>query len=259
MEFITTKTQNHIVTITLNRPKALNAFNSQMLSELTEAVKAASGDPDNLVIILNSSIEKAFTAGGDIKEEVTLKPDTAFDFAQNGKACTMAIYNSPIPVICAIDGYALGGGMEIILAADITVATKAAKIGIPTINLGGIPGWGSTQLLPRLVGPSRAAEILLTGRTLSAEECYRLSIIEYLVENEELMDKVMELANLIVDKAPLAVRNMKKAIHEGLTLPLDDALLLESRLFADCYTSEDHEEALLAFLEKRPHKPYHFH
>ena len=148
--------------------------------------------------------------------------------------------------------------MEIILAADITVATKAAKIGIPTINLGGIPGWGSTQLLPRLVGPSRAAEILLTGRTLSAEECYRLSIIEYLVEKEELMDKVMELANLIVDKAPLAVRNMKKAIHEGLTLPLDDALLLESRLFADCYTSEDHEEALLAFLEKRPHKPYHF-
>ncbi len=258
MDFITSTSQNHIVTITLNRPKALNAFNSQMLSELTDAILTASKNPEHLVIILNSSIEKAFTAGGDIKEEVLLTPDTAYDFAERGKTCTMAIYNSPIPVICAVDGYALGGGMEIILASDITVATKNAKIGIPTINLGGIPGWGSTQLLPRLVGPSRAADILLTGRTLSAEECYNLHIIEYLVEKDQLMEKAMELANTITDKAPLAVRNMKKALHEGLSLPLADALNLESELFADCYKSEDHEEALRAFLEKRPHKPYHF-
>ncbi len=258
MEFITSTSQNHIVTITLNRPKALNAFNSQMLSELTDAILAAYENPEHLVIIINSSIEKAFTAGGDIKEEVLLTTDTAYDFAEHGKACTMAIYNSPIPVICAVDGYALGGGMEIILAADITVATKNAMVGIPTINLGGIPGWGSTQLLPRLVGPSRAADILLTGRTLSAEECYNLHIIEYLVEKEQLMEKAMELASTITDKAPLAVRNMKKALHEGLSLPLQDALNLESELFADCYKSEDHEEALRAFLEKRPHRPYHF-
>lgn len=258
MEFITSTSKDHIVTITLNRPKALNAFNSQMLSELTDAILAASENPEHLVIIINSSIEKAFTAGGDIKEEVLLTTDTAYDFAERGKACTMAIYNSPIPVICAVDGYALGGGMEIILAADITVATKNAMVGIPTINLGGIPGWGSTQLLPRLVGPSRAADILLTGRTLSAEECYNLHIIEYLVEKDQLMEKAMELASTITDKAPLAVRNMKKALHEGLSLPLQDALNLESELFADCYKSEDHEEALRAFLEKRPHKPYHF-
>ncbi len=258
MEFITSTSKDHIVTITLNRPKALNAFNSQMLLELTDAIWAASENPEHLVIIINSSIEKAFTAGGDIKEEVLLTTDTAYDFAERGKACTMSIYNSPIPVICAVDGYALGGGMEIILAADITVATKNAMVGIPTINLGGIPGWGSTQLLPRLVGPSRAADILLTGRTLSAEECYNLHIIEYLVEKDQLMEKAMELASTITDKAPLAVRNMKKALHEGLSLPLQDALNLESALFADCYKSEDHEEALRAFLEKRPHKPYHF-
>ncbi len=258
MEFITSTVDNHIVTITLNRPKALNAFNSQMLSELTDAIISASADPNNLVIILNSSIKKAFTAGGDIKEEVLLTTDTAYGFAESGKKCTMAIYNSPIPVICAVDGYALGGGMEIILAADITIASKNAKIGIPTINLGGIPGWGSTQLLPRLVGPSRAADILLTGRSLSAEECFDLNIIEYLVEEDQLMEKAQELANTITDKAPLAVRNMKKAIHEGMSLPLSEALTLESQLFADCYKSPDHEEALRAFLEKRPHKPYHF-
>ena len=258
MDFITSTSENHIVTITLNRPKALNAFHSQMLSELTDAILTASKKPEHLVIILNSSIEKAFTAGGDIKEEVLLTTDTAYDFAERGKACTMAIYHSPIPVICAVDGYALGGGMEIILASDITVAAKTAKIGIPTINLGGIPGWGSTQLLPRLVGPSLAADILLTGRTLTARECYDLHIIEYLVEKEQLMKKTLELANTITDKAPLAVRNMKKAIHEGLSLPLQDALTLESELFADCYKSKDHEEALHAFLEKRPHRPYHF-
>lgn len=258
MDYICTASLNHIATITLNRPQALNAFCSQMIDELTTAVTEAGNNPDNLVIVLNSSLEKAFTAGGDIKEEVLLNQDTAYEFAEKGKHCTMAVYNSPIPVICAVDGYALGGGMELILAADITVAAKTAKIGIPTINLGGIPGWGSTQLLPRLVGISTAMDILLTGRTLTAEECYRLHLVEYLVEKEDLSITVDEIAATIADKAPLAVRNMKKAIRDGAELSLIEALTLESRLFADCYKSKDREEAMQAFLEKRPHKPYHF-
>lgn len=256
MEDILVRKEGHIAFVTIDRPKVLNAFRSQTLRELTEAVIEAGKDPDNYVIILNSSIGKAFTAGGDINEESRLTEETAVDFSKRGQTCAMAIYNSPIPVIAAVDGYALGGGMELILAADITIAAKTAKIGVPTINLGGIPCWTATQLLPRIVGPSCAADILLTGRMLSAEECYRLHLVEYLTEKGELMDKAMEVASVIADKSPNAVRLMRRAIKQGLELPLQDALGLEQELFAECYRSDDRAEAVAAFLEKRPHKPY---
>ncbi len=256
MENVLIKKEGHIATISLNRPKVLNAFNSQMLDDLTAALKETGKDPDIYVIILNSSIEKAFTAGGDIKEESQLTYDTAYDFSKRGQECAMAIYRSPVPVIAAVDGYSLGGGMELILAADITVAARTAKIGVPTINLGGIPCWTATQLLPRIVGHSCASDILLTGRILSAEECYHLHLIEYLTEKEELMDKAMEVAATIADKSPHAVSMMRKAIKQGLELPLDDSLELERQIFKECYTSSDRTEATAAFLEKRPHKPY---
>ena len=154
MEDILIRKEGNIAVISINRPKVLNAFRSQTHRELTEAVKEAGNDPDIYVIILNSSIEKAFTAGGDIKEESLLTGETAYEFSKLGQECAMAIYNSPIPVIAAVDGYCLGGGMELVLAADITVAAKTAKIGIPTINLAGIPCWTATQLLPRIAGAS---------------------------------------------------------------------------------------------------------
>lgn len=256
MENVLTKKENNTAIISLNRPKVLNAFNSQLLQELTTAIKEVGTDPDIYVIILNSTVEKAFTAGGDIKEEAQLTYETAYDFSQRGQECAMAIYNSPIPVIAAVNGYALGGGMELILAADITVAAKNAKIGVPTINLGGIPCWTATQLLPRIVGYSCASDILLTGRTLSAEECYRLNLVEYLTEPENLMDKAIEIANTIADKSPHAVSLMRRAIKQGLELPLEDSLELERQIFKDCYTSTDRAEATAAFLEKRSHKPY---
>jgi len=142
------------------------------------------------------------------------------------------------------------------LAADITVAAKTAKIGVPTINLGGIPCWTATQLLPRIVGHACAADILLTGRVLSAEECYRLHLVQYLTEKESLMDKAMEVANTLADKSPWAVSLMRKSIKKGIEMPLDDALELEREIFKECYTSSDRTEATAAFLEKRPHKPY---
>lgn len=256
MKTVLIKKDGHIATVTLNRPEVLNAFNSQMLQELTDAIKEAGSDPDTYVIILNSAIPKAFTAGGDIKEEAQLTYETAYDFSRKGQECAMSIYHSPVPVIAAIDGYALGGGMELILAADITVAAKTAKIGVPTINLGGIPCWTATQLLPRIVGHSCASDILLTGRIMSAEECYRLHLVEYLTEKEDLMDKVMEVANTIADKSPHAVSLMRRSIKQGLEMPLDDSLELERQIFKECYTSSDRTEATAAFLEKRPHKPY---
>lgn len=256
MEDILMKKQGNIAIVTLNRPKVLNAFRSQTLQELTDAIIEAGKDPDTYVIILNSAIDKAFTAGGDIKEESQLTGETAYGFSERGQACAMAIYNSPIPVIAAIDGYALGGGMELILAADITVAAKTAKIGVPTINLAGIPCWTATQLLPRIAGASSACDILLTGRTLTAEECYKLNLVEYLTEKEELMDKAMEIAETIADKSPHAVALMRQAIKQGLELPISDALELERNLFVKCYDSEDRTEATHAFLEKRPHGKY---
>lgn len=256
MDDILMKKEGNVAVITLNRPKVLNAFRSQTLDELTAAVKEAGRDNDIYAIVLNSSVDKAFTAGGDIKEESLLTKETAYEFSKRGQECAMAIYNSPVPVIAAVDGYALGGGMELILAADITVAARTAKIGIPTVNLGGIPCWTATQLLPRLVGQSCACDILLTGRMLSAEECYRLHIVEYITEKEELMAKAMEVAETIADKSPNAVRLMRQSVKQGLELPLEDALELERQLFTQCYDSPDRAEATSAFLEKRPHKPY---
>ena len=138
-----------IAQITINRPKALNAFNSQMLDELTEALALAEQDPEIRCVILTAAGERVFTAGGDIKEEVQLNEETAKAFSRRGKKMILSILNHRVPVICAVRGYALGGGMEMILAADFTIAASDAKIGIPTIKLGGIPGWGSTILLPK--------------------------------------------------------------------------------------------------------------
>ena len=256
MKDILIRKVGNIAVITLNRPEALNAFRSQTLAELTEAVTEAGKAPDNYAIILNSSSGRAFTAGGDIKEESQLTGETASGFSERGQACAMAIYHSPIPVIAAVDGYALGGGMELILAADITVAAKSAKIGIPTINLAGIPCWTATQLLPRIAGSSRACDILLTGRMLSAEECYHYNLVEYLTEKEDLMDKAMEIAGTIADKSPHAIALMRQAIKQGLELPVSQGLALERDLFAKCYDSEDRQEATAAFLEKRPHGKY---
>ena len=256
MENVLIKKEGNIAIISLNRTKVLNAFNSEMLADLTNAIVEVGKDPDTYVIILNSSIDKAFTAGGDIKEEAQLTYDTAYDFSRRGQECAMAIYNSPIPVVAAVDGYALGGGMELILAADITVAAKTAKIGVPTINLGGIPCWTATQLLPRIVGHSVASDILLTGRILKAEECYHLHLVQYLTEKEDMMEKAMEVAETLADKSPHAIMLMRKAIKQGLEMPLGDALELERQIFKDCYTSTDRTEATAAFLEKRPHAPY---
>ena len=233
--------------ITINRPKALNAFNSQMLDELTEALEMAEKDTGVRCVILTAAGERAFT------EEVQLNETTAAEFSRRGKKMIRSILNHRVPVICAVRGYALGGGMEMILAADITVAATDAKIGIPTIKLGGIPGWGSTVLLPRTVGASRAKELLYTGRSLSAEEALKLGVVEDVVEPDELLKRAFELADTIADMAPLAVENMKKSINTAMSAGLEESLGTETDIFATCFGTQDHLEATTAFLEKRAH------
>ncbi len=253
MEFMIYEKKDTTALITINRPKALNAFNSQMLDELTEALEMAEKDTSVRCVILTAAGERAFTAGGDIKEEVQLNEQTAKVFAGRGKKMVLSILNHRVPVICAVCGYALGGGMEMILAADITVAATDAKIGVPTIKLGGIPGWGSTVLLPRTVGASRAKELLYTGRSLSAAEALELGVVEYVVEPEKLLKKAFELAAVIADMAPLAVENMKKSINTAMSAGLEESLAVETGIFASCFGMEDHLEATTAFLEKRGH------
>ena len=232
--------------ITINRPKALNAFNSQMLDELTEALEMAEKDTGVRCVILTAAGERAFTAGGDIKEEVQLNETTAEEFSRRGKKMIRSILNHRVPVICAVRGYALGGGMEMILAADITVAATDAKIG-------GIPGWGSTVLLPRTVGASRAKELLYTGRSLSAEEALKLGVVEDVVEPDELLKRAFKLADMIADMAPFAVENMKKSINTAMSAGLEESLGTETDIFASCFGTQDHLEATTAFLEKRAH------
>lgn len=256
MEFIIYEKNQHIATITINRPRALNAFNSQMLDEMTEVLKTAEEDLDIRCVIVTAAGERAFTAGGDIKEEVKMNRETAAAFAGRGKQCVLSILNHRVPVICAVRGYALGGGMELILASDITIAASDAKIGIPTIKLGAIPGWASTVLLPRTVGASRAKELLYTGRSLGAGEALELGLVEMVTEPERLMEEANALAGVIADMAPLAVERMKKSVNRSMQAELTESLENETALFAACFETADHLEATTAFLEKRAHGEY---
>ena len=256
MEFMIYEKREMTAIITINRPRALNAFNSQMLDELTELLQQAEEDREIRCVVITAAGERAFTAGGDIKEEGKLNPESAREFSERGKKCILSILNHRVPVISAVRGYALGGGMEIILASDITVAADDAKIGIPTIKLGGIPGWGSTVLFPRTVGASRAKELLYTGRTMDAAEARQIGIVEFVVRPDQLMETAMNLADTIADMAPTAVESMKKSINEAVSAELNESLDFETDLFAACFGTRDHLEATTAFLEKRPHGRY---
>lgn len=256
MEIICYEKKEHIATITINRPEVLNAFNQQTLTELIEALEIVENDQDVYCAVLTAAGDKAFTAGGDIKQEITLKGDAAREFSRLGKKCLSKIYDLRVPLISAVQGYALGGGMEIILVSDITVAADTAKIGIPTIKLGTVPGWGSTQMLSRVVGISRAKELLYTGRTVKAQEALEIGLVEFVVEPDQLMTKAYEIAHRIADMAPIAMESMKIAINTSVEDDLEHGFDVETELFVRCYGTEDKQEAMSAFLEKREHQTY---
>ncbi len=258
MKYVLYKKEEHIVTITLNRPEVMNAFNSELIGGLIEAFGRVEADSQVYCVILNAAGEKAFSAGGDIKEEIATDGPAAKAFGQMGKRCIQSIQNCRVPVICAVQGYALGGGMEVILVSDITVAADNAKIGMPTIKLGTIPGWGSTKNLAAVVGKSRAKELLLTGRMIKAQEALELGLVEFVVPRDQLMEKARELALTIADMAPIAVKAMKSCIDRGWEMNTEEAYEMETEAFAMCYGTQDKFEAMSAFLEKRPHKPYQY-
>ncbi len=240
-----------ICTITINRPEKLNALNRQVIDELHDAFAQLAEDQNTRVVILTGSGDKAFVAGADISEINTLSPMLARDFARHGQALMSRIENLGKPVIAAINGYALGGGCELAMACTLRIGSDTARLGLPEISLGIMPGFGGTQRLSRLVGRSAALELTLTGRQLDATEACRLGLLSRTVPQDELTDDVAQLASRLARSAPLAMRNIIQAINLGADTSLESGLDYEAQLFGLCCATEDMKEGTQAFLEKR--------
>lgn len=240
-----------IATITFNRPKALNALNSLLLEELSHALDQVADDASVAVLVLTGAGEKAFIAGADIKELSGLTPLQAKLFIHKGQSIITKISELSIPALAAVNGYALGGGMEMALGCDFIYASDNAAFGLPEITLGLIPGFGGTQRLARLIGPNQAKELIYTGRMLKAEEALSIGIVNKIVAAAQLKDEVTGLARGIASKGKVALRAAKQAVGYGLNTDLATGLRIEQDAFAVCMASGDAKEGTRAFLEKR--------
>jgi enoyl-CoA hydratase len=241
-----------ITTLTINRPKALNALDEATMRALLEAFAGAAASPDLRCVILTGAGEKAFVAGADITAMANLGPRQALDFVELAHSVCDAIEALPVPVIAAVGGFALGGGCELALACDFIYAAKTARFGQPEVNLGVIPGIGGTQRLPRRIGLARASELIYTGDVISADEALRIGLCNRVVEPGELMPAVRAVAAKIAGRAPLAVSDAKRAMVRGASLPLGAGNELERHLFAGLFGTEDQREGMSAFVAKRP-------
>jgi len=241
----------HIATVTLNRPDVRNAMNTAMREELFRCFTALATDDEVRAVVVTGAGERAFSAGADIREFVEPQVPVQLreqrrrlDFRQVMEGC-------PQPIIAAIRGVALGGGLELALACDIRIAAEDARLGLTEINLAIIPGGGGTQRLPRLVGRGKALEMILTGARIGATEALRLGLVERVVPAGDVLTAAFELARDLAGKAPIALRYAKEAVVKGLQLPLADGLRLENDLSTLLRTTEDRVEGARAFLEKR--------
>ncbi len=250
MEFVTYATEGAVGIITINRPKALNALNSQVLEDLKEAFEAV--DLSEIrALILTGAGEKSFVAGADIGEMSSLTKAEGEAFGKKGNDIFRMIETFPIPVIAAINGFALGGGCEIAMSCDIRLCSENAVFGQPEVGLGITPGFGGTQRLARIVGVGRAKEMIYGARNIKADDAYRIGLVNHVYPLEELLPAAKKMAAGIAKNAPIAVRNCKKAINDGLQVDMDQAIVIEEKLFGDCFETYDQKEGMGAFLEKR--------
>lgn len=242
---------DHVATITLNRPEVRNAMNTPLREAMFERFSALAGDDDVRVIIVTGAGDKAFSAGADIREFVEPLVPTQFREQRRRLDFRQVMDRCPQPIIAAIRGIALGGGLELALACDIRIAGEDALLGLTEINLAIIPGGGGTQRLPRLVGRGKALEMILTGARIGAAEALRIGLVERVVPAGEVMTAARELARELAGKAPVALRYAKEAVVKGLELSLADGHRLEGDLSTLLRTTEDRLEGARAFLEKR--------
>lgn len=253
MEFVNYEVDGRVAVLTINRPKALNALNSAVLDEINEALDAVDVDVIRAIIITGAG-EKSFVAGADIGEMSTLTKAEGEAFGKKGNDVFRKIETFPIPVIAAINGFALGGGCEISMACDIRICSENAVFGQPEVGLGITPGFGGTQRLARTVGVGMAKQMIFTGRNIKAAEALRIGLVNAVYPLEELMPAAKKMASIIASNAPIAVRNCKKAINEGLQVDIDEAVVIEEKLFGDCFETEDQKYGMAFFLDRNKDK-----
>ena len=250
MNYITYEQDGFVGIITINRPKALNALNSEVLKELDACLDGVNLETTR-ALILTGAGEKSFVAGADIGEMSTLTKAEGEAFGKIGNDVFRKLETFPIPVIAAINGFALGGGCEISMSCDIRICSDNALFGQPEVGLGITPGFGGTQRLARIIGVGKAKEMIYAATNVKADEALRIGLVNAVYPLEELMPAAKKLAGKIAKNAPIAVRACKKAINEGLDVDMDKAIVIEEKLFGSCFESEDQKEGMAAFLEKR--------
>ena len=248
--------EDHLAIVTINRPKALNALNSETLNDINAVLDDLEKDNNIYAVILTGAGEKSFVAGADIAEMKDLNEEEGRKFGELGNKVFRRLETLDKPVIAAINGFALGGGCEISMACDIRIASETALFGQPEVGLGITPGFGGTQRLARIVGIGRAKEIIYSAQNINADEAYRIGLVNKVVTLEELMTTAKKLAGKIMRNAPIAVKLCKDAINRGMQVDIDTAVAIEAEDFGKCFATEDQTEGMTAFLERRKEKNF---
>ncbi len=254
MSFVNFEQQGAVAILTIDRPKALNALNPDVLADLKAAFE---GIDQNTVrcVVLTGAGDKSFVAGADIGSMSTMTKAEGTDFGKLGNDIFLMIESFPLPVIAAVNGFALGGGCELAMSCDIRICSDNAMFGQPEVGLGITPGFGGTQRLARLVGMGMAKQLLYTARNIDAAEALRIGLVNAVLPQAELMDAAMKMANTIAKNAPIAVRACKKAVNEGMQVSIDKAVDIEEKLFGDCFETHDQVEGMACFLSREKPKP----
>jgi len=250
-EFINAKVDNGVAWVEINRPKALNALNFQVLKELGDCLENLKKDESVRALVIKGAGDKAFVAGADIGEMKDISPTEAKGFSKLGQKIFMEIENYPVPTIALINGYALGGGCELAIACDMRIAADNANLGTPEITLGVIPGFGGTKRLTKLVGDAVAKELMFTGRMMPAEEAYNRGLVNKVVSTDELEAEGGKLASKIADKSGVVMNLLKEVSTKQAELSSEQGMIMESSAFSICFTTQDQKEGMAAFLEKR--------
>ncbi len=249
MSFVELEQRGHVGLITINRPEVLNALNVQALRELDAILDRIESD-ENIYVLVITGAGRAFVAGADIAEMADFTAADGKSFSRRGNNVFLRLTRFPRPIIAAVNGYALGGGCELAMSCDIRVGSEHAKFGMPEVGLGITPGFGGTQRLARIVGMSTATELMLTGRTIDAQEALHIGLINHLYPADEMLDQALKLAEVIACKPQVAVRQAKQAIRIGTQMDMSSALAFEAEAFGLCFSTEDQKDAMHAFLNK---------